>query len=121
MGGYSPHVEHGYIGDNKEFSVVTTGEITVHFFNSGNLTSVNDNTTTKNYYFDKNKSTRKYVLRTNQAVEITEVNDVVLTDPITVALISSSGLHKEEFDDIAVYKIKINVITANTNIKIRKY
>ena len=121
MGGFIPHVEHGYVGDNKEFSVVTTGEITIHFFNVGNLTSVNDNTTTKNYYFDKNKSTRKYVLRTNQAVEITEINGVVMTDPITVALISSSGYHREEFDDTTAYKIKINILTGNTNIKIRKY
>ena len=76
----------GFIGDNKEFSVATTGEITVFFYNATNQTSVNDDTTNKNYYFDNNRSARKYVLRADKSVEITEINTTVLTDPISATI-----------------------------------
>ena len=125
MGGFIPQQEQGYIGDNKEITVATTGEITLWFYRTG-YSSVNDNITAREYYFDKQKVARKFVIRTNQTITITEMNGTVLTDPTTIAIgdgtvIPASGYHKEEFDDAAVYSIKLNILTADTELKIRKY
>ncbi len=114
------------IGENKEFSVATTGVITVFFYNSAGLTSANDDTANRNYYFDNQRVAKKYVLRTNQTIEITEIGSIqspTITDPITVAIGSdpASGKHREEFDGSVVTHLKINILTTNTNLKLRTY
>ena len=119
-------IQQGGIGDNKEFSVVTTGKITIYIQNEGGLTSANDDVTNRNYYFNTSRSRRKYVLRIDQTVKITKINGETLTDPISVvigdgSLTPDSGMHKEEFDVTLLQNMEIDVLTANTNIKLRVY
>ncbi len=123
MGGFSTQWDG--IGDNKEFSVATTGEITI-FFNNTSLTSADDDVDNRNYYFDTSKSRRKFVLRVDKSVTITKENGETLTNPITVnigdgSITPATGIHREEFDTLVLQSITINVLTANTNIKLRIY
>lgn len=112
------------IGDNKEFSVATTGEILIDFISV--LKASNDDPTNRNYYFNTSRSVRKWVLRADQTVEITELNATVLTNPTSVVIgdgtsFPASAVHREEYDQPRLYQMKINILTANTNLKLRIY
>lgn len=114
----------GGVGDNKEFSVAATGLITVTF--RSELNSGDDNTTTGQYYFNIDRTVRKFVLRTNQTIEITRLNGLTLTDPITVAIgdgsiTPASGIHKEEYDQPILASMQLRILTTNTNLKLRMY
>ena len=106
------------IGDNKEFSVASPSEITIHLGDADSVGKTSANDTATDYYLDTRKSARKFFLRTDQALTITKYNGIALTDPITVALVSSAGSHKQEFDALVLMSMSIQTSTANTNLKI---
>lgn len=115
------------IGDNKEFGVATAGIITVYFYNASGKTAANDDPANGNYYFSNPRTAKQFILRTDQTVQITEIGHLqatILTDPITVAIgdgtvVPASGLHREKYEHPVVSYLKINIQTANTNLKIR--
>jgi len=126
MGGFERQFTQGYIGENKEFSVANTSTITLNFNDPTGKTSANDNATTGVYYTDVAHPRRKFVLRCNQSIQINKINGVTLTDPISVVIgdgsvVPASAIHKEEYDFPTLISMEIEVLTANTNIKLRVY
>ena len=112
-----------YVGDNIEFVSDTAGdEITIYFYTPAGTTSSSDTPTEK--YCDTSRRRRKFVLRTDQSLQILEENGVVMTDPITVAIgdgsvIPATGKHTERLNSQILVNMKIRCPTANTNVKIR--
>lgn len=117
------------VGDNKEFAVAGTGQITIHLYNSEGKTAANDDPATGNYYIDNPRVAKKFVLRTDQTLQIVKLgslHNITLTNPITVAIgdgtvIPAAGIHREEYDAPTVHYITLNIQTANTNLKLRVY
>lgn len=122
MGGFV-RADEG-VGENKEFTVATVGVITIYLSNIEDKTSANDDPSARQYYLNAHLVARKFVLRFNQSIEITQINDRVFTDPTSLVIgdgsvVPATGIHREEYDQATVQTIKINILTANTNIKLR--
>ncbi len=122
MGGFI-RADEG-VGENKEFTVATVGVITINLSNIDDKTSANDDPSAGEYYLNNQITARKYVLRFNQSIEITQINNRVFADPTSLVIgdgsvVPAAGIHREEYDQPTVQTIKINILTANTNIKLR--
>ena len=100
-------------GDNLEFNVASTSDVTINFADSSN-TSANDTATTK--YTDTSKRRKAFCLRPNKAVQIISFNGVALTDPYSC---KANGSITENWDTPLITSIVIRVITADTNLKLR--
>ena len=115
------------VGDNKEFSVATIGEITVYFFNSSGKTATDDDPNNRVYYFSNPRTVKRYIIRYDQTIAINQVGslqNITLTDPITCAIGDgtiepATGAYKERYESPTVSYLKINILTENTNLKIR--
>ena len=101
------------VGDNKEFTLLTTDEVTV-YLNDSTKTSADDTASSK--YFNTWGAVKYFCLRTDQTIHITSMNGITFTDPITV-LINKS--HTEKFDTPMVIKMCLKSTVAGTNVKIR--
>ncbi len=108
------------LGDNIEFTAVATGDYEIFLQHNSN-TSANDTEFEK--YPDNpdgtdgsGKTARKFTLRTNQSVDIVELNGVAFTDPITVII---NKAHTELRNTPIIFKMKIRTGVANTAIKVR--
>lgn len=107
-------------GDNKEFGVDGTQEVTVYFtkiINDVEQTSANDTETKK--YFNNGGSCRTFTVRSDKNILISEIDNVVMTDPITVV---TNKAHKEDLDMRKIFKIVLRTNQSSgtmSNIKVR--
>jgi len=103
------------VGDNREFGVSGIATVTVHFGNVGGKTSADDTATDK--YVDNHTSGTKFNVRSDQTIKITKINNITLTDPITVLI--NAG-HTEKFTNPVLSSITFETtVTGTTNVKVR--
>ncbi|MHA1827947.1 MAG: hypothetical protein ACTSX6_04785 [Candidatus Heimdallarchaeaceae archaeon] len=108
-------------GDNKEFTIpnVSDGDVTIYFFTATGTTSDSDTATTK--YMNTSRSRTEFCLRSDQVVQIVQLNDRVLTDPYTCP--KDGSITETELQDrrytASYYKMVIRPTVNNTNIKLR--
>ena len=108
------------IGDNLEFTAVNTGDYEI-FLQHNTNTSANDTEFRK--YPDNpdgrdgsGQTARKFEIRTNETVDLTELNGIAFTDPITIII---DKAHVEQRNVPVIFKMKIKTTVANTTIKVR--
>lgn len=108
------------VGDNIEFTAVTPEDYEVFLQH-------NDNTSNDDEEFIKypnnqdgrggsGATARKFILRTDQNVDIVSINGLVFTNPIAVI---KNKAHIEKRGRPIIFKMKIRTPTANTAIKVR--
>ncbi len=100
-------------GDNIEFTAVNTGDYTI-FLQHNDNTSANDTEFTK--YPDNSLTARKFEIRTNQNVDLVELNGRAFTNPATIII---NKPHIETRNLPIISKIKIRTSVPNTAIKVR--
>ncbi len=100
-------------GDNIEFTAVNTGDYTIYLQHNDN-TSANDTEFVK--YPNNTLTARNFTIRTNQSVDLVQLNNVVFTNPITIILNKS---HTEKRNVPIISKMVIRTGVANTTIKVR--
>ena len=115
---------HECRGDNKEFGVDGTKDVTFYFSKSG-YTSANDTETEK--YGDRHKIARRFVIRANKSFQIVSYDDATFTDPIPVVvgdgtIVPASAIHKEDLDARGLTSMLLRTSEASgtlTEFKIR--
>ncbi len=100
-------------GDNIEFTAVEVGEYEIFLTHNTN-TSANDTATEK--YPDNPKTARKFQIRTNQSIDLLELNGVAFTNPIAILI---NKAHIEARNNASIFKMKLRTGVANTAIKVR--
>lgn len=102
------------IGDNKELALSVAGnDYTLHFTNSDSLTSADD--TASDFYFDNLTLTKKFNLRTDQALRIVSFNGRTLTDPILVA---ANAQLTRDFEVPLLRTMVLRTTAADTNVQV---
>ena len=115
---------HECRGDNKEFGVDGTKDVTFYFSKSG-YTSANDTETEK--YGDRHKIERRLVIREKKSFKIVSYDDATFTDPIPVVvgdgtIVPASAIHKEDLDARGLTSMLLRTSEASgtlTEFKIR--
>ena len=100
-------------GDNIEFTAVNTGDYTIYLQHNDN-TSANDTEFIK--YPNNPLTARVFEIRTNQSVDLVQLNNLVFTNPTTIILNKS---HREIRNVPIIGKLTLRVGVANTAIKVR--
>jgi len=104
------------IGENKEFHVAATSDVTVYFNGGSTGANTSENDTATEKYTDNHASAKNFCLRSDQAVQIVSINGVEFTSPYTC---TANGSITEKLDTQILFKMVIRVLTAGTNIKLR--
>lgn len=95
--------------ENDEWQTASISDVTVDLFNSGIDTNIKR-------YLDMGANVLSWELRTDQVITIEEINGFALKSPLTInANTSWTNSRKAK---LRLRSLKINVLTANTNLKL---
>lgn len=95
--------------ENIEWQTSSISDVTVHFRDNGTDDA-------NNRYMDMGSTVTSFEMRTDQVVTIEEINGFALKDPITVN--ANTGFTLSRTSRFRIWSMKLNVLTAITNIKI---
>ena len=95
--------------ENDEWQVASISDVTVDLFNDGT-----DDATHR--YFDMGADVTGWELRTDQIVTVEAINGFTLKTPLTIN--ANSSWINSRVAKLRLRSLKINVLTATTNLKL---
>ena len=101
------------IPNKTKVTSVNTGDYTI-YLQHNTKTSANDTEFAK--YSDNSLTARKFTIRTNQSVDLVQLNEIVFTNPTTIII---NKAHREIRNSPIISKMILRIGVANTNIKVR--